>query len=81
MERIYKEKEDMVRTGAFVILGALLFLFVFSLVIERKDVSIPTEVVLEREPISVDILAESAYVYDVRTKTVLFSKTSTRLSN
>jgi len=68
----------------FVILSiALAFLFIVSLTlglnVERKDNSVPSQVTRSAFPI-VNIGAKAAYVYDVRTKTVLFAKNeNTRL--
>ena len=68
----------------FVILSiALAFLFIVSLTlglnVERKDNSVPSQVTRSVFPI-VNIGAKAAYVYDIRTKTVLFAKNeNTRL--
>lgn len=62
----------------FFILAATLSLlliasFVFGLKMERKDKSVPPRVVLKPFP-TVVLGAKAVYVYDVRTKTVLFAK-------
>lgn len=61
----------------FVLAIALSFLFIcsfiFGLIAQRKDISVPTEVA--SNPFSEIVLeAKAAYVYDIRTKTVLFAK-------
>lgn len=70
----------------FVILAIVLALFLISSFVlgsrvERRDLSTPTETVLNEFPledmhnsISSTIQARAAYVYDARTKTVLFAK-------
>ncbi|MDO8569677.1 MAG: hypothetical protein Q7R89_02810 [bacterium] len=69
----------------FLILGAaLLFMlavsFIFGLKIERGDKSVPTETASKLFP-KVVLEAKAVYVYDIRTKTVLFAKNeNTRLS-
>ena len=68
----------------FVILSiALAFLFIVSLTlglnVERGNNSLPSQVTRSVFPI-VNIGAKAAYVYDIRTKTVLFAKNeNTRL--
>src|SRR3989338_671548 len=62
----------------FLILAVtLLFLlvtsFIFGLKVERKDRSVPTERASQPFPMVV-LEAKAAYVYDVRTQTVLFAK-------
>lgn len=69
----------------FLILIAILLCmfvisFIFSLKVERKDRSVPTEVASASFP-RVVLGAKAVYVYDIRTKTVLFAKNeNTRLS-
>ncbi|MDO8590143.1 MAG: hypothetical protein Q7R69_02625 [bacterium] len=68
----------------FVILATTLFVllilsFVFGLKVERKDSSVPSKAAFK--PFSTVVLkAKAAYVYDVRTKTILFAQNeNTRL--
>jgi D-alanyl-D-alanine carboxypeptidase len=54
--------------------------FIFSLKVERKDRSVPTEIASASFP-TVVLMAKAAYIYDVRTQTILFAKNeNTRLS-
>lgn len=54
--------------------------FIFSLKVERRDISVPTKVASASFP-TVVLQAKAAYVYDVRTHTILFAKNeNTRLS-
>lgn len=68
----------------FLILATTLFVllvlsFVFGLKVERKDSSVPSKAAFQPFP-TVLIKAKAAYVYDARTKTVLFAKNeNTRL--
>ena len=62
----------------FLILSAVLaFLltasFIFSSAVERRDRSVPSETASHQFP-TVVLEAKAAYVYDTRTKTVLFAK-------
>ena len=62
----------------FLILSAVLaFLltasFIFSSAVERRDRSVPSETASQQFP-TVVLEAKAAYVYDSRTKTVLFAK-------
>ena len=62
----------------FLILSAVLaFLltvsFIFSFEVERRDRSVPSETASQQFP-TVVLEAKAAYVYDSRTKTVLFAK-------
>lgn len=62
---------------------ALVFLliipFVFGLKVRRGDVSVPSETAFKQFP-TVSLQAKAVYVYDLRTKTVLFAKNeNTRL--
>lgn len=62
----------------FVILVLLLLLFlfgfsIFGLKTKREDVSVPSEVASQSFP-RVILVAKAAYVYDLRTKAVLFAK-------
>src|SRR3989344_7257283 len=62
----------------FLILSAVLaFLltasFIFSSAVERRDRSVPSETASQQFP-TVVLEAKAAYVYDTRTKTVLFAK-------
>ena len=62
----------------FVILGVVLSLplvssYVLGSRVERGDASTPTETVYKEFPM-VSVGAKAAYVYDARTKTVLFAK-------
>ncbi|MBI2086570.1 MAG: D-alanyl-D-alanine carboxypeptidase [Candidatus Zambryskibacteria bacterium] len=60
----------------FVLATALALLFIISFTIgsrvERKDNSVPTKTASGEFPV-LDVKAKSAYIYDVRTKTVLFA--------
>ncbi len=65
---------------AIFLFGLFIISFIFSSKVERKDKSVPTEAVLNSFP-PIIITAKAAYVYDVRTRTVLFAKNeNTRLS-
>ncbi len=62
----------------FIILSIILsFLFTISFIfdsrIQRRDNSIPREIASKTFPL-VNLRAKAAYVYDIRTKTVLFAK-------
>jgi len=62
----------------FAILAiALVFLLIssviFGLKVERRDTSVPSETAFKLSP-EVSLKAKAAYIYDVRTKTVLFAK-------
>lgn len=60
----------------FVLILVLLFLitvfYIYGLRIERKDISVPTEVVAKPFP-TVVLKAKAVYVYDIRTQRVLFA--------
>lgn len=65
-----------------VLVILLVFIFVISFIfgfkVERRDASVPTEAASLFPPVTIG--AKAAYVYDVRTKTVLFAKNeNTRL--
>ncbi|MEX0919402.1 MAG: hypothetical protein WDZ64_01475 [Parcubacteria group bacterium] len=74
--QFFTDREHEVRFFT-VLLVALLFLLVVSLVSgigdKRQDFSAPPDVYVLPFP-EVDLVAKSAYVYDMRTKTVLFAQ-------
>ena len=71
---ISKEAEIKFFVILVIILSLLLISsFVLGSRVERRDLSTPTETVLNEFP-EVAIQARAAYVYDARTKTVLFAK-------
>ncbi|OHA88985.1 MAG: hypothetical protein A3C70_00545 [Candidatus Zambryskibacteria bacterium RIFCSPHIGHO2_02_FULL_43_14] len=68
----------------FILLAVVLTLllivsFIFGLKVKREDISVPSKVASELFP-TVIIRAKAVYIYDIRTKTVLFAKNeNTRL--
>lgn len=78
--KTFSFRDSEIGTIAILII-ALVFLFLASFIFssrgERRDVSVPTGIVSEPFK-SIVIKAKSAYVYDMRTRSVLFAKEENR---
>ena len=76
LNQIFSGKENELRSFFLLasILGIIFVLsFVFGLKVRRDDVSNPTQIVYQAFP-EVSLQAKAVYIYDVRTKAILYAK-------
>lgn len=73
--QFFTTRESEIRfvyTLLIAVIFLILIFFVLGLKVERSNISVPTKTVWHRFP-TVALEAKSAYVYDARTKTVLYA--------